>query len=766
MRWLTWRRRAPSLSRRMTMLYAALVAMTLALVVGGARIGIERYAERIIERELRAGSAVFDRIAAMRYDNMQQAAAVLAADFGFRAAAATGDAATVNSALDSLKRRLGLREAFLVGLDGTITGLTVDAAGRAALLDALDGGSDRGVLRVDGRAFFAVAAPVRAPMPIGWLVFATSLDAHEMHSLARLSALSLDPQIVPVPSLGRDIVVAPAGSIRPVERNEAGRRILIQASPLESFGAGEPLALVLRYSLSGALAEYLPMLGLLLALGLGGGIAAVVASWAVARRLTRPIAALDRAARAVSHGAHVQVPVTSDDELGRLAISFNRMVEDIADRERRIAHLALHDTLTGLPNRMLLGEQIALLLAQPSEPGQRLAMISIDLAGFRRINETLGSPVGDTLLCEAAARLQATAPEGFVARLGGDEFAIVAAGDERGIGRIAREALAALERPFGIAGHKIQIGGSAGIAFVAPGESDAASLLRNADLALDRARHDGAGAARFFEVAMDAEAQARRHLEADLREALHEGQLQLYFQPLFSLSENRVCAFEALMRWNHPLRGLIPPADFIPLAEETGLIVPMGTWALREACAQAARWPDHIRVAVNISPVQFRSPALGEAIVSALAESGLAPARLELEVTESLFIRNVAETLSSLHGLRRLGVRVALDDFGTGYSSLSYLRAFPFDKIKIDRSFIMDLLEHDQATAIIRAITMLAGALGMETTAEGVENVDQMDILQAEGCSQVQGFYFSRPLPADEIDGLFALDMHGVRHAA
>ncbi|MEH3108023.1 MAG: EAL domain-containing protein [Sphingomonas fennica] len=758
---------APSLSRRMTLLYAALVAMTLALVVGGARIGIERYAERIILREMRAGSAVFDRIAAMRYDNLQQAAVVLAADFGFRAAAATGDGATVHSALDSLKQRLALREAFFVGLDGRVTGWATDPASRDRLLAALDGGAERGVLQMNGRTLFAVAAPVRAPMPIGWLVFATELDAHEMHGLARLSALSLDPQILPANRLGPGLKPARAGSVPPVERMIGGQRILVQASPLEGFGAaGEPLALVLRYSLSRALRDYTPMLWLLMALGLAGGFAAVLASWWVARRLTRPIAALDRAARAVSQGAHVQVPIASDDELGRLAASFNRMVADIADRERRIAHLALHDPLTGLPNRALLDEQVRLLMAQPTEGGQRLAMVSIDLHGFRRINDTLGPDRGDAVLKDAAARLLAAMPDGFVARLGGDEFALVTIDDEHRVARLVDEAIAAIAGIAVVDGHKIQLAATAGIAFAGPDTPDAASLLKNADLALDRARREGAGATRFFEAAMDAEAQGRRQMEADLREALAEGQLQLYFQPLFSLAENRVCGFEALMRWNHPLHGLIPPARFVPLAEETGLIVPMGIWALKAACAEAARWPGTMTVAVNISPVQFRSATLGPAIVAALAASGLAPNRLELEVTESLFIDNVAETLSSLHDLRRLGVRVALDDFGTGYSSLSYLRAFPFDKIKIDRSFIVDLLDHDQATAIIRAITMLAGALGMETTAEGVENIDQMDIVRAEGCSQVQGYYFSRPLPADQIGALFAIDAAPARHAA
>ena len=253
---------------------------------------------------------------------------------------------------------------------------------------------------------------------------------------------------------------------------------------------------------------------------------------------------------------------------------------------------------------------------------------------------------------------------------------------------------------------------------------------------------------------MDAEAQARRAMEIDLHDALRKGELELYFQPLFGLSQNRVTAFEALLRWNHPERGMVSPVQFIPLAEETGLIIPIGEWALHEACRIAATWADDIRIAVNISPVQFRSATLNSIVLQALARSGLAPHRLELEITESLFIDNVEATLGSLHSLRALGVRIALDDFGTGYSSLSYLRSFPFDKLKIDRSFIFDLLAHDGATAIIRAITTLADALGIETTAEGVESSEQLEILRTEGCNQIQGYFFSRPIPAGQVAAL------------
>ena len=411
-----------------------------------------------------------------------------------------------------------------------------------------------------------------------------------------------------------------------------------------------------------------------------------------------------------------------------------------------------HDSLTGLPNRTLLREQIALALNRHGRAN--FALFCLDLDNFKSVNDTLGHPTGDALLCEVAARLGAICPQAFVARLGGDEFAVILPNGNGSADQIGRALVKALAQPFDVHGHRIVTGTSIGIVLAPQDGQDATELLKNADLALHRAKDEGKGSHRFFESAMDAEAQARRAMEIDLHDALRKGELELYFQPLFGLSQNRVTAFEALLRWNHPERGMVSPVQFIPLAEETGLIIPIGEWALHEACRIAATWADDIRIAVNISPVQFRSATLNSIVLQALARSGLAPHRLELEITESLFIDNVEATLGSLHSLRALGVRIALDDFGTGYSSLSYLRSFPFDKLKIDRSFIVDLLAHDGATAIIRAITTLADALGIETTAEGVESSEQLEILRTEGCNQIQGYFFSRPIPAGQVAAL------------
>lgn len=751
-----------SLSAKLTLFYAALFALAAAMILAGAKTGITRYAERMITAEMAVGAKVFDRVAATRYEQLGNAGRVLAADFGFRGAVASGDAPTIASALDSLRARVDADQAFLVDLNGEVVGFrgTIDAGDRAILLAALEDGADAGVLRLGAMQFNAAAAPIRAPLTIGWVVFANALDRRELAALSNLSSIDLAPRIVPASQLSGGQTL---GVIR--ERDLNGERMLVQASPIASFRASEPQVLVLRHSVTRALRDYAPMLWLLLGCGIGGVAIAAAGSWVLARRITRPIVALDAAARRVAKGDYAQVAVETRDELGTLAASFNQMVDEIGERERQITHMAFHDALTGLPNRMRLREYLATALSRPV-PGRRLALFCLDLDNFKVVNDTLGHPTGDALLCEIANRLSAFAGDGFVARLGGDEFAVVVDDGHRPLDRFAHGLIRAVAEPCMVNDHRIVPGTSVGIAILHADGTDAMTLTKNADLALYRAKHGGRGGYRFFEPAMDAEARKRRQMELDLHEAISEGQLFLMFQPLFDLAESRVSAFEALLRWNHPERGLISPVDFIPLAEDTGLIVPIGEWVIREACRAARDWPDHVRIAVNVSPVQFRSPGLNAVILQALSESGLPPQRLELEITESLFIDNPTTTLASLHSLRALGVRIALDDFGTGYSSLSYLRAFPFDKLKIDRSFIIDLLNSDGATAIIKSITTLAEALGMETTAEGVEYAGQMDILRAQGCSHIQGFYFSRPVTEGEVDGMLSItEESGLRKA-
>ena len=430
--------------------------------------------------------------------------------------------------------------------------------------------------------------------------------------------------------------------------------------------------------------------------------------------------------------------------------------EDITEwleAQAKISHMARHDALTSLPNRVLFHEQLEQGLRQ-TKSGDQLAVLCLDLDHFKDINDSLGHPIGDALLKEVGRRLEATVGEqDTVARLGGDEFAVVQIGrsEEIAARSLAGRLVEVISAPYQIDDHQIVIGVSIGISLSPQDGSNPDELLKNADLALYRAKADGRGTYRFFETGMDARAQARRLLEMDLRAALQRDEFQVYYQPIREVASGRVVAFEALLRWNHPQRGLIAPISFIPLAEETGLIVQLGEFVLCSACADAATWPDDVDVAVNLSPVQFKSPNLIAGVTEALAASGLGARRLELEITESVLLQNSEATLTTLHELRAMGVRISLDDFGTGYSSLSYLRSFPFDKIKIDRSFVSELATREDSMAIIRAVTGLGRSLGIVTTAEGVENDAQLELLRREGCTQAQGYLFSKPRPASDV---------------
>ena len=424
--------------------------------------------------------------------------------------------------------------------------------------------------------------------------------------------------------------------------------------------------------------------------------------------------------------------------------------EDITEQrqnEARIRHLARHDALTDLPNRFEFLEQMAKAEAGLCR-GEMAAVLYIDLDHFKAVNDTRGHAAGDEVIKQASARIWGTTRETDVlARLGGDEFALLMRpiGSAADAAKVADRIIKAMAAPMLIEGQQVEIGASVGIA-VGPGDGTKTdTLIKNADLALYRAKSEGRSAYHFFEIGMDAKLQQRRSIEAGLRLALQRNELHLVFQPLLGLAENRITCVEALLRWEHEGR-IISPAEFIPIAEETGLIVPIGEWVLRAATRAAAGWPGAVRVAVNLSPVQFKNRDLLAVVKSALSEASLAPTRLELEITETLLLSENETNLKALHQLRAMGVRISMDDFGTGYSSLSYLRSFPFDKIKIDRSFMADLTTRPDSQAIIKAVIGLGQSLGMSTTAEGVETAEQLEMVRLHGVSEVQGYLFSPPL--------------------
>ena len=764
-----------SLSARLTVQFALLFAAVMLAVSAALSTFISGSASRQVEGQLQSSGAVYDRLWQERTHELQNAALLLSHDFGFRAAVATGDEATMQSALGNAASRLNIKNAFIVTANRRVSsiGPTISRHEAAALWGPLDDGRLVGVTVLGGRPKQLVAAPILAPTLIGWVVFAADLDQREMRSLEHLSAIPLHAAVI-AETDGRWSEAAGTMSVLDqgtdrfaqahVDNKEAfdlgvgGTTSIALVKPLATFSDNERASLLLAYPKAEALADARNLQLALGAMTFLGLLLVAYATWKAAGRITQPLARLDEAAGRLAAGEQVEVRVRGDDELARLAGSFNEMAAKIVEREQRITQLAFNDTLTGLPNRTMFQQQLEHLFRVSAGNGSLFALHCLDLDQFKVINDTLGHPAGDALLIEAARRVQHAARGHFVARLGGDEFVVLQHIDEDrdAIDRLARDILLEMTQTVCLDGNEIVPSTSIGIAIAPQDGRESGTLLRSADLALYRAKEAGRGTYAFFEESLNERAQQRRQLESDLRLALERREFELNYQPLFDLEHNCICSFEALLRWHHPKRGLVSPTEFVPVAEETGLIVPIGAWVVQEACTRAASWPENVRVAVNVSAVQFHRGSLNETILRALADSGLSPQRLEVEITESIFLEGGEVTLRLLHSLRSLGVRIALDDFGTGYSSLSYLQSFPFDKLKIDRSFIQNLLTREGATAIVHAITELANALGMETTAEGVEETAQLMELRAHGCSSVQGYLFAEPMGADEVDRLFS----------
>ena len=426
--------------------------------------------------------------------------------------------------------------------------------------------------------------------------------------------------------------------------------------------------------------------------------------------------------------------------------------------ETRLIHVAKHDALTNLANRVGFRENLGdALRAAPA--GSRLAVLCLDLDHFKGVNDTLGHPMGDALLVMVADRLrEVIGKNDLIARLGGDGFGIVQVGVEQpeGATHLGQAVMESLSRPYGLQGNQVVVEVSIGIALAPDHGSDPDQLLRNAEMAQYWVKAHGRRTCQLFDSAMNVAAQSRHQIAAGLRSALDREEFEVHYQAIVNLSANAVTGFEALLRWRHPELGLIPPAEFIPVAEETGLIVRIGEWVLRRACADAAHWPRNMHVAVNLSSVQFKDPHLVTTVFSALAAAHLPPGRLELEITESVFLKDNESTVATLHQLRDFGVSISMDDFGTGYSSLSYLRSFPFYKIKIDQSFVRDIVASAESRAIVRAVIGLGVEFGLATTAEGVETPEQLAILRASGCTEVQGFYFSEARPVADLGEFFS----------
>jgi diguanylate cyclase (GGDEF)-like protein len=758
-----------SLQARITALYTAAFGAVLILVALSMNWAIARSAEDKVLSELDSSSHVIDRIWELREQQMSAAARPLALDFGFREAVSSNDEETLRSALANIGSRISVPSVFVVTYDGRVIARNPenDRAYDAELWDRLDSGWKSGVLRIGGKTYQAVAADIEAPGLIGWLVIGRELDRGEMADLGKLSAIPVSSAVVRhdpragwvMDATGRPVSAGVRGLLDDLARSSnpqgpaLSRKLGGKIALAHSLGMTDgktDAALLLDFAVADALSQYD---GLRWAVAIAGGLGMLIVGFAslwLARRIVRPIAALESATRSIARGELAHVPVTSSDEIGALTGHFNEMAAAIGEREKHISYLAYHDALTELPNRLCLKEELDRQLQRAAMEDGRIAVLCLGLDDFKGVNDTLGHDTGDRLLVAVSHRLKDLAGDRFVARMGGDQFCLVAWGDVDS-DRLGEDIVERLTTPFAIGDQRLRTGACVGVVDTEARGSVAEDLIKHAELAMFRAKEAGPSRCWRFTPELDRAARERRLIEADLHVALAEGQFELYFQPLYDLSTNRFSAFEALVRWNHPKKGLVGPVEFIPIAEDCGLIVPLGEWVLKEACRQAVTWPGDVRVAVNFSMVQFQSPGLMNTVVQALAMSGLAPNRLEAEITESLFLEDSGGILQTLKSLKDLGVRIALDDFGTGYSSLSYLRKFPVDKIKIDRSFIVELLHAPGARAVVRAITQLAAALDMETTAEGVEDSGQVEVLREHGCTNVQGYYFSQPVPAHRV---------------
>jgi diguanylate cyclase (GGDEF)-like protein/PAS domain S-box-containing protein len=459
------------------------------------------------------------------------------------------------------------------------------------------------------------------------------------------------------------------------------------------------------------------------------------------------------------------IVVCDDREQPQYLLGISEDVTDQKLKSERIRHMAHHDGLTDLANRALFRQRLDAAMAEYRCSRRGVVLLFIDLDGFKRLNDTLGHPTGDAVLRLLAERLRRCAHDGdTVARLGGDEFAIVhpVLPTSKSPTAMAAELVRSIARPYDVGGSQLTLTASVGVSVAGEDCQEPDRMLKNADVALYRAKTDGRNAFRFYDASMDNHLEAKRDLERAVRNALARGEFEVHYQPIVDVRSERTCGYEALLRWRHRERGLLPPSEFIGIAEEVGFIVPLGEWVLRKACDDAADWPPYMRLAVNISPAQC-SAALTQTVMSALAASRLPPDRLELEITESALLQDNNVTLSTLHQLRKLGVKIAMDDFGTGYSSLSYLRSFPFDKIKIDKSFVKEVLVHPESLVIVRAVAGLGLSFGVPTTAEGVETREQFEQIREAGCTQCQGYLFGRAIPNAEVMRLIQQRRQAIR---
>ena len=752
-----------SLRTRLTVLYGGLFGIAMLLIACSVYMAVNSTAGRQVDRELVSGGAVFDRVWALRESQLGDAASVLAHDFGFRSALATRDEATVGSALDNLRGRLKLDKAFVVGVDGRIIGLTgFDEQAASRLWTALDDGQTGGILMIGDRPYQAVSAPILSPDLQGWVVFSSQIDRNELKQLERLSAIPLTAAVLvrkgadwTGPDLSpRDIKALSAFTSKALkQKSSTPRRVstdvgasIALVKPLKTLDRGTASVLVLRYPLALALAPYRPILFSVVALALAGMASLIAGSWFLARTITRPVSALDDATHRLERGEAVEVTVSTDDELGRLAASFNAMATGIRDREQRITHMALTDLESGLPNRRAFEERLA-------KGGDRfVAVIGFDR--YSQIRAALGYQLAAELIREVGERLGGGRIG--LARLSSERLGLLlGATDLKSAMGEAAALLKTLEKPLRLNGVTVDADFTIGLAGL-----DAAEIIpaiERASIALDQG-HSAHRKIMAFDGDLYGDPASKLSLMSEMLRGFEDGSVSLHYQPKLDLRTGKIASAEALIRWMHPTRGFVPPDLFVTLAEETGHIRTLTTWTLERAIADQAALRERgcdIEIALNLSGCMLAEAGFAHHVVQRVQKAN---ARMCMEITETAVIGNPELALREIGVLRDAGIRISIDDYGAGMSSLTYLRQIPADELKIDKSFVMELTSSGRDALLVKSTVDLAHSLGLKLVAEGVETAETLALLQSMGCDGAQGYHVARPMPIRALDALLTAE--------
>ena len=754
------------LQTKLTVLYAGLFALALSLVAVTVYLAIVGNAQQAVRKELTASGTVFDRVWALRTQRLHDGADLLSRDFGFRAAVATRDVPTVESAISNLRQRLGLDLAFTVGVDGEVVGIDPSQLDLEKLWTALDGGNDaQGVFIVNGAPYQVISAPIMAPSLTGWIVFAAKLDEREMRALERLSAIGLDAQVFD--RRGKTWITHDTGPdaqrmgafVAQAIRDRTGKPALLKVDgddslvlvkPLKSLTQDGAAALVLRYPMAEAMAPYRPLMAGVILVGLIGAALVAAASWALSRGLTRPITALDDAARRLRRGEDVRVEIQTHDEIGRLADSFNLMAAEIREREAKITHQALHDEETGLPNRRALEREITARLSAAA-PGEHVVVSATGLDRFTFVRSAIGYELATQLISQLGARIGLISPDAFIGRLTTSTLCVVSSQDdiEATLGRI-EGLLIALEAPIRVGGEMVDINITVGIAATEAGDLDAPRLIEQSMIGLDQARAVRRKVMRFDPVAYGDPA-GNLSLMSEMLDGMGNGALYLNHQPKLDLRSGKITGVEALVRWKHPARGMMRPDLFVEMAEETGYIRALTDFVLTQAITdqKALRAAGHdVLMSVNVSGRLIDDADFAESAIAQVTREG---ARVCFEITETAVIGNPDVALGVLDRLAAAGIPVSIDDYGSGLSSLAYLKQIRADELKIDKAFVLSLEAGSKDALLVKSTVDLAHSLGMKVTAEGVETREALAVLHLMGCDIAQGYFIARPMGVEPL---------------